>query len=82
MGIEMIATETELSCFVFRTTLQNREEVERISGILNSLPGIVDWSVDLEDWEKVLRIECTGISSDKIIKVLREEGIYIEEMPV
>lgn len=73
--------DEDVQCLVFRTSLQNRKDVENISAILDNLTGISDWHVDLDDWEKVLRIECTGLSADYIIKTLFSEGIIAEAMP-
>lgn len=69
-------------CLVFRTNLQNAEEVKRISETMDSLPGIVDWSVDLEDWEKVLRVEGTGIQKQTVLKTLQNLGVDIRELPL
>lgn len=72
----------KINCLVFRTSLKNKEEVNSIAGILNDTATIREWSVDLEDWEKVLRIECANIPPEKIIKLLHQEGIEAEEMPI
>ncbi|MCC5942239.1 MAG: hypothetical protein JJU37_11925 [Balneolaceae bacterium] len=74
--------EKELQCLVFRTSLQNFKDVEKISITLNDLAGISDWHVDLDDWERILRIECTDITSTAIIRVLLKNGVIAEELPV
>lgn len=71
----------DLQCLVFRTSLSDRLEVEEVSGILNDLPGIKEWYVDLDDREKVLRIECSGITDSIIIETLRNIGVSAEIMP-
>lgn len=48
-------------------------DVNQIEDRLNNFPGILDWSVDLEDREKVLRIECKDISVREITSILRKE---------
>ena len=74
--------EKELKCLVFRTSLQNSMDVEKISATLDNLSGISDWHVDLDDWEKVLRIECTDITATAIIRVLLKNGVKAEDLPV
>ena len=37
-------------------------------------------NVDMEDWEKVLRIECQDITPTEISKALRAINIYAQEM--
>ncbi len=77
----MDRVEDKITCFVFRTNLQTPEDVEDISMTLNSMQGIIDWSVDLEDWENVLRVEGAGINPERIISKLRLLGVKIQEMP-
>lgn len=74
--------DDKITCQVFSTNLQTPEEVEDISITLNGLKGIVDWSVDLEDWEKVLRVEGTGIQAREIKSRLRSHNVLIREMPI
>lgn len=76
------SAENEITCLVFSTSLQSEEDVEGISDLMNRLPGILEWSVDLDDWEKVLRIECKEISSEQIIRALTDKGVSVEVMPV
>lgn len=78
----MDLTDTETQCLVFRTSLQDKTDVERITDTMNSIPGIQTWSVDLEDWEKVLRVEGTGIQAREIISRLRFHNVAIREMPI
>lgn len=73
-------TKTEIKYFVFRTSLQSRQDVERTSAVLNKLPGMLNWSIDLEDWEKVLRIECTTITAAEVVTILKINGISANEM--
>lgn len=72
----------ETECLVFHTNLQTKTDVEYISEAMNNLPGILDWSVDLEDWEKVLRVEGIGIRAGQIETLLRSFHVDIREMPV
>lgn len=72
----------EMECFVFRTNIRNKREVEFISTLLNGISGIAEWSVDLEDWEKILRVEGTCIQPGQIMSILRSVGVEIQEMPV
>lgn len=78
----MTPVEKKLTCLVFRTNLQNPDDVEKISATLNAINGLLDWSVDLEDWEKVLRIEGVDLDSSAIQKVLFKKNVMIGEMPM
>ncbi len=78
----MYLTDTETQCLVFRTSLQEKTDVVQITDTMNSIPGILNWSVDLEDWEKVLRVEVIGIQAREIISRLRSHNVVIREMPI
>ncbi len=72
----------EMECLVFRTNIRDKKEVKLISKSIENIPGIAEWSVDLEDWEKVLRVVGTGIEAGQIISKLRSLNVEIQEMPV
>ena len=46
----------------------------------HSMSPNLKWNVDMEDWEKVLRIECQGITPTEISKALRAINIYAQEL--
>ncbi|REL32922.1 hypothetical protein DYD21_13980 [Rhodohalobacter sp. SW132] len=79
--VTRLLVEEDVQCLIFRTSLQNRDDVEKISTTLDNLEGLSDWHVDLDDWEKVLRIVCTGLSAESIIKTLFRKGFIAEEIP-
>ena len=43
---------------IFRTSVRNKQDIKRIETLFVQFPQIDKWHVDLENWEKVLRIEC------------------------
>ena len=65
----------EHQILIFATSVSCRKEVRQIKRLLGNCFSIFDISVDLEDWEKVLRIECAGVSESEIISKLREVNI-------
>lgn len=65
---------------IFRTFITTKQDIERIETVFAQYPCIYKWNVDLEDWEKVLRIECSEINSTKIISLLKEIDIETREL--
>ncbi len=61
---------------IFRTSVSKKSDLQQINRVFRAYPQISGWNVDLEDWEKVLRIECQGISAGQIITLLRDINIY------
>jgi len=72
----------ETVCLVFRTNLQDAGDVEGIAKTMNGIPGVMEWSVDLEDWEKVLRVAGIGIRKETILNTLKKLHIDIRELPL
>lgn len=68
------------SILIFRTSVRKKRDVERVAGALSAFEGITRWNVDLEDWEKVLRIECGAIAPEEISTALRAVGILVAEL--
>ena len=58
---------------IFRTSVSNTEDMEHLSSVLNKCPQIKTWSIDLEDWEKVLRIECSKKLKSKDISMMLKD---------
>ena len=65
---------------IFRTSVRTEKDIERIGVLFVHKSCIHKWNVDFEDWEKILRIECQGITSNEILKALRAINIYAQEL--
>lgn len=65
---------------IFRTSITKQQDIEQVETLFAQYPYIHKWSVDFEDWEKVLRIESQGITADSIIDVLLTIGIIASEL--
>lgn len=69
------------SILVFRTSASTINDVERIGTILNECSQILTWSIDLDDWEKILRIECSeNLKATDISVMLKDVDICISEL--
>lgn len=65
----------EVQVLVFKTNLTDSISVQKVDEYLQSVKGIYHTSVDLEDWEKVLRIEChSSINSSQVKNILTDLG--------
>lgn len=68
------------SILIFRTSISGKRDVKRVKSVLEQCPQISKWNVDLEDWEKVLRIECKGITPTGILDMLHSVDIQAVEL--
>ena len=68
-----------MQILVFKTNLSNRKRVKLISPLFQNHPVIRDWSVDLEDCDRILRIVTLGpVNEGEIIYMMNMCGYYCE----
>ncbi len=65
---------------LYRTLVKHARDIKHIAALFTLCPQIYKWNIDMEDWEKVLRIECQGITPTEISKALRAINIYAQEL--
>ncbi len=46
-----------MKLLIFKTNIENESSIRKVNALLAYNPNVVDWTVDLEDRDKVLRIE-------------------------
>lgn len=69
-----------MEILIFRTDIITDENLNDISVQLNSIRGIHKWTVDLEDHEKILRVEATGITANEIEHAVKQMNYFCEEL--
>ena len=72
--------DTLSEILVFKTNISCKEELKKIGSILSEEKNIIRWTVDLEDVDKVLRIECDHIYPLSVIEILSDAGFTCEEL--
>lgn len=66
---------------IFKTNIDTDEAHKEVSSVLNTHPLIINWNIDKEDADKVLRIESTTNSSIEIKSTINNAGFICEELP-
>lgn len=69
-----------MQILIFRTSISTRNDLKRLRELLSRISAGRKWNVDLEDWEKILRIECNGLTTGELIVALRTVDIYAAEL--
>lgn len=69
-----------MNILVFKTNLHNPELVNQAGAVLQNMPGIQRWNVDMHDCDNVLRIEAGEISARSVENLLQQAGYYCEEL--
>ncbi|MCG8573336.1 MAG: hypothetical protein MI810_00510 [Flavobacteriales bacterium] len=71
-----------MNIHILKTDIKTTEKVQRMAPIFDHHPTIVDWSVDTEDIDNVLRIQTEGGMKEKdLIQLIRSYGFYCETLP-
>lgn len=66
--------------FVFKTSVSNTAAVEGLKPILDKKLVNAKWNFDLEDCDKILRIDCKIAIGRLAIKLLEQSGFKCEEL--
>ncbi len=68
-----------MNIYVFKTSIEPRD-VRTTNEILRSLIPNCKWNYDLEDCDKILRIESRNDIAESVCFHLRRDGFYCEEL--
>ena len=69
-----------MDILVFSTSVKERRQVSRVTTLLTKIPAIMQWNLDLEDCDNILRIESDGVCPRKIETLLQKAGIQCQEL--
>lgn len=71
-----------MNVLIFKTDINTRQKANDLKRIFDHHPDVGVWSVDMEDVDKVLRIEATDdLSENEVIQLIRPHGISCEVLP-
>jgi len=70
-----------MEVFVFKTNIRYKREINAIRRYIEGEPNIIKWNVDLQDIDKVLRIEALDMHPSMIQELINKAGHYCEELP-
>jgi hypothetical protein len=65
---------------VYRTNVPSAGHRDALGEIFGTRPEIVEWSIDLEDVDKVLRVVCEGLPVFDVAAEVRLKGFECEEL--
>jgi hypothetical protein len=70
-----------MKLLIFQTNIDSKHHLDVVSSVFKKHSAIIDWSVDTEDIDKVLRIEATENLYEKdVITMLDANGLYCNEL--
>jgi cell fate (sporulation/competence/biofilm development) regulator YmcA (YheA/YmcA/DUF963 family) len=74
------AAVSNIEILVFKTNLTNSKRISEVEPLLDVHPHIVQWNVDLNDCDNVLRIVSKNIAAAEVENMLLGAGYYCEEL--
>ncbi len=69
-----------MEVLVFATNVKIRQQVRKVKPLLTCIAGILDWNFDLEDCDRILRIEADGLCPRHIEAILHNAGFSCREL--
>lgn len=71
---------TLMDVLIFKTNLENIKHVRKLYPLLKTIQGILKWNIDLEDCDRILRVEVVSTSPRDIEEALQRSGFYCSEL--
>lgn len=76
----MVMTENLAHILVFKTNIHTDMDKHRIEAALSEMKHIEEWSVDMEDIDRVLRVVSFELCPEEIISFIRSVGFECQEL--
>ena len=71
-----------MNLLIVKTNIENDSKVKTVSKLLGRNPVVLNWSVDMEDVDKVLRVEAQDeLAEEELIQLLKASGLACEALP-
>ncbi|WP_339606017.1 hypothetical protein [uncultured Roseivirga sp.] len=65
---------------VFKTSVVSKKQAQVVGSFLNILLPSQEWNFDLEDCDKILRIETEEVAPETVITILNSQGFVCDEL--
>jgi len=66
--------------FVFKTNINTKEQADSLKDAINNSFPASKWNFDLEDCDRIFRIESINIDVNLMISVFNKHGFSCEEL--
>ena len=65
-----------MKLLIFKTNIENESRIKKVNALLAYNPDVMDWSIDLEDRDKVLRIEAEDqVMESEVMEIVNSWGL-------
>ncbi|MEP1035055.1 hypothetical protein [Ekhidna sp.] len=70
----------DLNVLILKSNIKTKNDVEKINQVFSQIKYIQRWTVDLDDWEHVLKIESSILTCENIAVILERFGYQCSEL--
>lgn len=65
-----------MKLLIFKTNIVNESRIKKVNALLAYNPGLMNWSIDMEDRDKVLRIEAEDqVMESDVMEIVNSWGV-------
>jgi hypothetical protein len=69
-----------MEVLVLKTNIRYKKQVKTVAPLLDATCNIYRWNIDLDDIDKVLRIESGNMKIEEVVQLINEAGFNCEEL--
>jgi len=69
-----------MEVLILKTDIRSKKHVKVVAPLLNNHDDISKWNIDLNDVDKVLRIESNDIRLTEVVQLIQKAGFHCEEL--
>jgi tRNA G26 N,N-dimethylase Trm1 len=69
-----------MDVLILKTNIRFKKEVKAVAPLLDGQDSISRWNIDLNDIDKVLRIEANDMELTEVVQLIQEAGFQCEEL--
>ncbi|WP_347926187.1 hypothetical protein [Pontimicrobium sp. SW4] len=71
-----------MKLLIFRTDIETKKNIKAVKSLFKFQSSIINWSIDIEDVDKVLKVKATEALNENDIKTLiKARGFQCEPLP-
>ncbi|SDK16221.1 hypothetical protein SAMN04487898_106207 [Pedobacter sp. ok626] len=67
---------------IMSTVIHTPSDLQLVSQVISAFPGILEWSVDLEDSDQILRVVCNNYIGNELLESLGKKGLSSKVLEV
>ena len=69
-----------MEVLILKTNIRYKKQVKTVAPLLDGQDNISRWNIDLNDIDKVLRIEADDMELTEVVQLIQEAGFHCEEL--